>query len=425
MLYWNNFIKFFYIHCFIAMITLPLIAQENSPYSRYGIGNLRASENIANKGMGGVCIADNNIQIVNPQNPATYTGLKLTSYQFGLSGNNVTIKSATASNRVGITTLNYINIGMAVSKKMGLAFGLIPTSSARYNMQTSEYNTSVQTTVTNSYYGGGGLQKVFLGAAYRIKDFSIGFNGGYHFGNMSYSSESTFADSLYMLSNNIYGRKIMGGFFWQLGIHQNLHLDSNNTIKIGANIDAPHVLKAKKEMFWESYLRDIENVVSRVDSVSALKGDVKMPMTAAVGVMLQHNDIWNVGMDFNYGNWQKYSSYGSKDSMANSWTVRIGGSISPDPSSVNSYWKRMTFRAGFYTGKDAISFNGNHIGKTAGTVGFGYPIRRTNNTIGMFNFSLEIGGRGNVNNGMIKENFTRFGFGITFNDKWFLKRRYD
>ena len=74
MQYWSSKNNF-YLVFLILFYNISLQAQENSPYSRYGIGNIRDIENVANRGMGGVSIADDNLQIANPTNPATYTGV--------------------------------------------------------------------------------------------------------------------------------------------------------------------------------------------------------------------------------------------------------------------------------------------------------------------------------------------------------------
>lgn len=423
MQYWNNRNRFL-LFSFILSLHFSLQAQENSPYSRYGIGNLRDVENIANLGMGGVSVADDNPQVANPINPATYTGLKLASYQVGLTGHFTTLKSATASNKVGKSTLAYVNIGFPISKKMGFSFGLLPLSSVRYNMQTDQMNPELNQEAHNTYYGGGGVQRVYVGTAYRIKDFSLGFNTGYQFGNITNASESSFDDSLNILSSNIYGRTIVGGIFWQAGALMNKAIDSSYTLKIGATFTGAQQIKAKKEMYWESYYSDVSNIISRVDSSIDMQGKMRIPFKAALGVLLAHDDNWQIGADYSFANWKRFTSFTYADSTANAWTLRFGAAFVPDPSSVNTYWKKMTFRAGFYTGKDIFSFNGYQISKTAGTLGIGYPIRRTVNTIGQLNAALEIGSRGNTGNGLIKENFTRISIGFTFNDKWFLKGRY-
>jgi hypothetical protein len=424
MQYWNNKSKFLSLS-FFFLLHFSLQAQENSPYSRYGIGNLRDDENAANRGMGGVSIADDNPQIVNPTNPATYTGLKLASYQVGLTSHLVTIKSAAASDKVGKATLAYVNIGFPLSKRMGFSFGLLPVSSTRYNMETTQKDPVLNTNVNTNYYGGGGMQKIYAGTAYRIKDISLGINAGYQFGNITNSSESGYPDSLTILSNNIYGRTVIGGLFWQAGALMNTQLDSNYRLKIGLTYTGAQSIGAKKEMYWESYFGDIANIISRVDSSIDKKGKIQMPFKLGAGIILAHGDNWQIGADYLMSNWKSYRSFGQIDSMANSWTFRVGGSYIPDPSSVNNYWKKMTFRLGFYTGKNNLSFDGYQLSRTAGTVGLGYPIRRTVNTIGQINAALEVGSRGNISNGLLKENFTHFTIGFTFNDKWFMKARYD
>jgi hypothetical protein len=65
---------------------LQVSAQENSPYSRYALGNLVSGKNAAYRGMAGVCMADDNPLVNNPDNPASYSYLKLTSFQVGVEG---------------------------------------------------------------------------------------------------------------------------------------------------------------------------------------------------------------------------------------------------------------------------------------------------------------------------------------------------
>ena len=153
-------------------MSTQLFAQENSPYSRYGIGLRQAQENIANRGMGGTSIADASKVLINPENPASYSSLKLTSYQLGLSGSLFNIKSATTANRTGGFGLSYVNLAFPVGKHTGISFGLLPVSRVKYNMrqQTTIPNVSE---VVNDYFGAGSIQKVYFGAAHEYKGFSL------------------------------------------------------------------------------------------------------------------------------------------------------------------------------------------------------------------------------------------------------------
>ena len=47
-------------------------SQENSPFSRYGIGDIYPQQNITSRGMGGLSAAYTSTQAINTMNPASY-----------------------------------------------------------------------------------------------------------------------------------------------------------------------------------------------------------------------------------------------------------------------------------------------------------------------------------------------------------------
>ena len=58
---------------FLTLLTLPICAENgmNSPYTRYGFGQLSAMETGTNKGMGGTGIGVQNSNQINMLNPAS------------------------------------------------------------------------------------------------------------------------------------------------------------------------------------------------------------------------------------------------------------------------------------------------------------------------------------------------------------------
>ncbi|MBT5859206.1 MAG: hypothetical protein HOH88_04980, partial [Flavobacteriales bacterium] len=54
--------------------------------------------------------------------------------------------------------------------------------------------------------------------------------------------------------------------------------------------------------------------------------------------------------------------------------------------------------------------------------GLGLPVKRSNT---FFNIAMEIGEKGTTEDDLIKEQFIRFNFGVTFKGIWFVKRKYD
>lgn len=401
-------------------------AQENSPYSRYGIGLLQAQENIANKGMGGTSIADASKVLINPENPASYSSLRLTSYQLGLSGSLFNIKSSTAANRTGGFGLSYVNLAFPLGNHTGISFGLLPVSRVKYNMreETSIPNVSE---VVNDYFGSGSIQKVYVGAAHEYKGFSLGFNAAYLFGNYQNNLSQSFTDSLDILNTNIIRRTNLSGFVWDLGASYHYKIKDERYLNIGATFSNQSSIGTKADRYWYSALGDVSTGIYsyQVDSVIEKEGKTILPSKLGFGLQYGNGDFWKIGLDYKTSDWTQYRSYDMPDSFASSTTIRLGGEFTPDVNDKFNAWKRVAYRIGGYYVTEPLQLNSTQLKTTAFTVGLGYPIKRTLRSIGQINASFEVGKRGTLDNGLIQENFTRFSIGVTVNDKWFLKRRYD
>src|SRR3954469_11380970 len=61
-----------------ALITLSLtsFAQDNSPYSRYGLGDLAPNSNVVTRGMGSIAAGYANRFNINSNNPASYANFE-------------------------------------------------------------------------------------------------------------------------------------------------------------------------------------------------------------------------------------------------------------------------------------------------------------------------------------------------------------
>lgn len=427
MLSWNTITNRLLLACILSALSFTVsFGQENSPYSRYGLGNLKLTENVLHRGMGGVSIADDNPLVCNPTNPASFAGLRLTAYQVGLEGNSVNVRNDSLSNRTGSMALSYLNIGFPLNKHLGFSFGLIPVTRGKYGMQQSDSVAGISKVLYN-YYGGGGVQQIYVGAAYKFKHISFGLSTGYTFGNVVRTSEANFTDSMKIISSNISGRTNVGGFFLQLGTLMSKTIKGETRVTFGATYQLSQNLNAKKETYWKSFIGDVlePDYEYRVDSVVELKGKVKIPARLGLGVMLSQNDQWKVGIDFVSSNWSNYRYYGQTDSTGQYWMLKLGGAITPDANATGQLWKRMTYRAGAYTGKDIFRFQATSLPLNGVTVGLGYPVRRTNMSIGQINASLDLGKRGTTDHGLLSEGYTRFTIGVTLNDKWFIPRKYE
>src|SRR6188768_2851705 len=60
--------------------------KEVDPYSRYGFGMPMAGTNVLLRGMGYASTAYSGATAVNPDNPASFSALKFTTYEMGATG---------------------------------------------------------------------------------------------------------------------------------------------------------------------------------------------------------------------------------------------------------------------------------------------------------------------------------------------------
>src|SRR4051794_25462937 len=132
---------------FFLSIYNVLQAQENSPYSRYGLGDLYPGQSISSRAMGSLTAAFSDNQALNADNPATYGDLRsyanggLVTFDVGTSIDTRTLHSANPVNKYNSANFipSYILIGFPLSKKhWGMIAGLRPMTRINYSIQSME-----------------------------------------------------------------------------------------------------------------------------------------------------------------------------------------------------------------------------------------------------------------------------------------------
>ncbi len=170
------------------LFSLAIFAQEgtSSPYSFYGIGDIKFKGSVENRSMGSISVLPDSIHI-NIQNPAHLADLKLTGLALGATYATTKSKTETQEAKARRTSLDYLAIGIPVGK-LGIGFGLIPFSSVGYKIQqVNTFTNSSNETISNfsKHTGIGGVNKVFLGLGYSLtKNLNIGADVQYNFGTI-------------------------------------------------------------------------------------------------------------------------------------------------------------------------------------------------------------------------------------------------
>ena len=122
-----------YIIIFCLFLADFLFAQQttSSPYSRFGLGDLKSQFSPVFNALGGGGYAFNNSKIINPYSPATYSAFEPNSFLFSTGINNeiIDIQSDSENQTVNNVSLSHIIFGFPLNKKIGASFGIIPYSS--------------------------------------------------------------------------------------------------------------------------------------------------------------------------------------------------------------------------------------------------------------------------------------------------------
>ena len=432
-------------------------AQENSPYSRYGIGDIVPNQNIVNRGMGGIAAGYTNpnigdqkyvtpaflFQSLNLVNPASLGGLNNTVLDVGGEVDIRTLKSTSSPAKYTATNtlISYLQLGFPIgTAKMkkkgtywGLSFGLRPVSRIGYKIEKNErlQLPPLSDSLNTLYEGTGGLNQINIGTGVKIKNFSFGINTGYSFGTRDYSTKLTFInDSVIYYKSNTEAQSRFGGLFLDLGVQYLIKLKTG-ILNLGAYGNLQQNLKAKKNNIDETFAYDGTGGTISIDTVSYnsdVKGRVKIPATYGTGFTYQNNH-WLFGLDLEFSNWKAYRFYGQEDAVQNSWVIRGGVQYYPakESSATSRYWNFVKYRAGFYYGPDYIKVSGSRP-SYAFTGGASFPLtdlKRLRGEYVVLNTGFEFGSKGNKQTFSVKENITRINIGISMNARWFLKRSYD
>lgn len=415
----------------LSQLGFGALAQSgiDSPYSRFGIGNIATrSPNARQQAMGGIGNAISSNRFVNPANPATYARFDSLSFLFNVGFNATAVTYTTASQTENGNTagLTYFSAGFPVTKWWRAGIGLIPASRIGFNVVVP--GVSEQGIAYNkSYEGKGGLNQLYFGNAFKVsKNLSLGLNFNYTFGKSTTASFLYFPDSTHMATTKVESRVITNDFSLDYGLLYSIPFSEKSYLHLGATFGQQMNLNVNREYLVQSQFGglngEIEYVLDTIFYSPKQEGTLLLPPKAGIGIAYEKTDKWLAGIDFNWQNWEKYELFNLKDSLINSWNIAAGGQYTPNHTSISGYWKRVTYRAGARYNQTYLKINGHPINEFGISFGMGLPLPRSLTTIDL---SLEVGRRGTLSDKLIRETFVNFTFGLSIYERWFVKSRYN
>lgn len=407
-------------------------SNTSSPYSQYGIGEMKREVMPQFIGIGGLSTGIRylgNYDNINTNNPASYSAISLTAMDAGLFSNINQLGNSSLTETSYNFGLSHVKFAFPLGAAGGLSIGLQPYSNLGYNYSIEG---QVDTTgIKRVYAGEGGTSSAYIGYGVRIgKNFSVGANARYIFGSINHIRSIEYPNSIGSLNGKEEQNRFISGVSGDLGAQFYYPFSNQKFLIIGYTGTISSKLNSRAD-----YLA-IRTPTSVSDNTPDLPLDtinfevgvdekITMPFKHSIGFSLNHSNKWMFGADFHYATWDQFSIGNQNGNFKNSYGFAVGGQMVPDPTSVK-YFNLVDYRLGFRYDRSHIHINNEAVNDMAVTLGFGLPLPSFfGNSFYKINLGTELGQRGKIAPGMVRERYVNVSLGFTLNDRWFRRPSYD
>ena len=404
------------------IICFSAFSQEStsSPYSFYGIGESRFKGTVENRSMGGMSIFRDSLHL-NIQNPASLSRLALTTFTVGASTNSSILATANTDNVTKRTSIDYLAVGLPLGK-FGVSFGLLPFTAVGYKIAVNNPSADIG---LKKYEGQGGIHRVFLAAGFNLnKNFNVGATIESNFGKVT--TNSVQFPNIIQFGTKEFNNSNVSGISTNFGLMYKSMLKTKIQYSAGLTFAPQSTLTYTNQRTISTEQFSLINQLT-IDSKDVIIADsqVKLPSNLSIGFGLGENRKWQVGSEIVY---HSKSDFGNRYnditnvSFEAATQFKIGGFYIPKYNSFTSYFKRVTYRAGFNYQNTGLIINQKSIKEQNLSLGLGLPLGGAFSNI---NIGYEFGRRGTRLAGLVLESYTNLTIGLSLNDRWFVKRRFD
>ena len=411
----------------LTMVIGMAIAQNNtnSPYTRYGYGDLSDQSFGNSKAMGGIAFGLRDGAQINPLNPASYTAIDSLTFLFegGVSLQNMNISGSGVKLNAKNSSFDYLAMQFRLHPRIAMSIGLLPFSNVGYSVSDSKVDNGVSQ--TRSFTGDGGLHQLYGGIGVKVlKNLSLGVNASYFWGDITrtrtiiYPATSESYSYIQQMGVSISDYKL------DFGTQYTLDFNKKHSMTIGAVFSPKHKLN-------NDYT--VTTQVSTTNS-NNLDATLELPNTFGVGFTYNYDKRLTVGADYSLQQWSK-TKFGvntSDDAVredfnetytyCNRHKVSVGAEYIPNLMG-RSYLSHIKYRLGAYYTTPYYKIGGKEATREYGvTAGFGLPVPRSRSILSISGQFVRISGQESA---FVNENIFRVSIGLTFNERWFFKRRVE
>ena len=414
---------------FFVLTTSFVVSQTNtgSPYSLNELGEINFLGNISNLSMGGIDSAIDSIEF-NINNPSSLAKLKTTNYLIGTFYKSTGISNANSTDNINTANINYIAVGIP-TKRFGFGFGVLPYSSVGSNLQTTEDYNNANSISSRLFGAEGNINRAFVSIGLPIlKYLSLGASVNYNFGKFNYEKFNLIENVNYGIFSN--SSSEISGFTFNFSSNLSIPLNNDLTLNLvysfypEGDLDSFNIESIYTSNTSSITIESLGDFVD-VDLNSRGLENTKLPVPkkSIYSLGLEKKNSWFIGFQYESklsSNFENVFLDTQNVSYRDANSISIGGYIIPDSSSLISYWKRVKYRFGIKNEKKSIIVNNLPINQFSLNLGLGLPIAGLSKA----NLGLEIGKVGDSDS-LVKENYFALRLGLSLNDVWFIKRKYN
>ena len=425
----------------LAALTIPQAVRAQtsslntfSPYTMYGMGDLRMQGNAELRSMGGAGVAYRNHYVFNYLNPASLSSIPQNSaiFNFGAEGQNYYSKTAYSSTSKNNFNMHDLGLAIPLANRVGLGISLTPVSAVGYETYLFNNTQEIIENIGKSYYyygGEGGVSQVTgsLGVEV-VRGFSLGASIIYYFGSLDRHYNSSIQQ---MVSPNDYNEvksfsKIqVSHLFYAVGGQYQIRVGRTNALNIGATFQPKGTINSK------DYREQITGRAGMVDTIYIGKSPYPITIPAKIEAGLAYaSEKFTAQIDYSYQNWKNAFEIRPYENitLGAQQQIRAGASYTPNRGNpMGNPLKRWTYRLGVRYGTSYLKYDNETLSDVALSFGFTIPFRW--DKVSRITIGAELGQRGTTKGLQVRDRYINIFAGLSLfgerEDGWFYRRKFD
>ncbi len=404
---------------------------DQSSYSIIGLGNLNWSGYSHNVGMGGLGVTYNSKYFLNHTNPALAASNYEAVFQAGGTFDYRSVSNNTEN--YSTTTGGFKDLGFnlpIVAGKWNVGLSLNPYSSVNYGFTQSNPGGGPDgNDVSTLVSGTGGLDELAFANGIKFKNLYLGLEASLIFGSINKVDQFQLGDPEEVVFGTtvVDTRRSYSSVSTTLGFVYKLPTGENKWLNIGGYYTPDLNLRQNSLVTFEN--RSSGGNILSADTLvydNALKRTVALPAKISGGISYEVLQKLAIGVDFQYQDWSSFRDIDGQaiTSYTEAFRIAVGGEIIPD-FETNKLSNVISYRFGVHLERTPFLINEQNVNDVGINFGASLPLNAFWGLSHM-NLGVTLGQRGNVENGLVRENYVKINFGFSLQDiTWFTRTRFN